>query len=52
MECLQKRRDVVMTFLTEGQSCSMVSYFLRSGFLFRGNASQNRIAVVNSREDA
>ena len=45
MEFLQKRGDLVMTFLTEGQSSSVVLYFLQSGYLFRGTASQKRIAV-------
>ena len=43
---------MVMTFLTEGQSGSVVLYFLQSDYLFRGNASHKGIAVVNSREDA
>ena len=52
MECLQKRCNMIMTFLTEGQSGSVVLYFLQSGYLFRGNASQKRIAVINCRKDA
>ena len=52
MEFLLERCDMVMTFLTEGQSGSVVLYFLQSGYLFRGNVSQKKIAVVNSREDA
>ena len=51
MEFLQKRSDMVMMYLT-GQSGSTVLYFLQLGYLFRGNASQKRTAVVNSREDA
>ena len=40
-----------MTFLMEGQSGSVVLYFLQSGYLFRGNTIQEGIAVVNSRKD-
>ena len=50
MEFLQERGDMVMTFLTEGQSGSVVSYFLYPGYLPRGNASQKMTAVVNSRK--
>ena len=52
MEFLQKRRDVVMTFLMEGQSGSVALYFLQSDYVFSDNASQKRTAVVNSRTDA
>ena len=52
MEFLQKRCDMVMMFLMESQSGSVVMYFLQLGYLFRGNASQQRIAVVNSRKYA
>ena len=38
---------MVMTFLTKGRSGSVVLYFLQSGYLFRGTASQKRIAVFN-----
>ena len=51
MKFLQKTRDVIMTFLTDGQSGSVVLYFLQSSYLFRGNAGQKRIAIVNSRKD-
>ena len=51
MEFLQERCDMVMTFLTEGQSGSVVLYFLKSGYLFKGNAIQKKIAVVDARED-
>ena len=47
MEFLQKRSDIVMTFVTKGQKD-----VLQSGCLFTGNASQGEIAVVSSREDA
>ena len=43
---------MVMTFLKEGQSGSVVLYFLQSGYLFRDNASQKRITVVNSSKGA
>ena len=52
MEFLQERSDIDKTFLTEGQSGGVVLYFLQSGCLFTGNASQGEIAVVSSREDA
>ena len=39
MEFLPVKGYMVMTFLTEGQSDSVVLYFLRSDYLFRGNAS-------------
>ena len=48
MEFLQERCNMAMTFLTEGQSGSVVLYFLQSGYLFRGNASQEGIAVKQS----
>ena len=47
MEFLQKRSDIVMTFVTKGQKD-----VLQSGYPFRGNANQKRTAVVNSGEDA
>ena len=46
-----KRRDMVMAFLRKSQSGSVVLYFLQSGYLFRGNDNQKRIAAVNSRKD-
>ena len=52
MEFLQERCNMAMTFLTEGQSGSVVLYFLQSGYLFTGNARQKSIAVVKSRKDA
>ena len=52
MEFLQVRYDMVMMFLTEGQSGSMGLYFLQLSYPFRGNASQKEISVVNFREDS
>ena len=47
VEFLRDRCDMSMTFSAENLSGSIVLYFLHSGYLLRGNACHERIAVVN-----